>query len=289
LFEFDRRGTMFGLVADPSSRSFLRWAGSKRQLTPILQRHSPVVYRRYVEPFAGSACLFFKTRPERALLGDINGELIRTYLEVKWRVGGVIAALGLLYKSKDKYLELRAIDPDKLDSSARAARFIYLNRCCFNGLYRTNTKGQFNVPYGGQKSGALPSEDLLRACSRALKGAKLVGKDFEDVLTEVTDGDFVYMDPPFSVRAKRTFREYDAALFGEAQIKRLRQWMEYFAAREIPFLVSYASSDEADFLRNGFRSRRVAVRRNISGFTTTRATSGEVLIYPDNLQHSQLN
>ena len=223
------------------------------------------------------------------MLGDINGELIRTYLAIKWRVANVIEALALLKKNKEKYLELRAASPDALEPAARAARFIYLNRCCFNGLYRTNRNGRFNVPYGGDKSGELPSADLLRACSKALKGAKLVGKDFEDVLSQVAAGDFVYMDPPFSVKAKRTFREYDAAVFGEAQIRRLRGWMEDFAAREIPFLVSYASSDEADFLRNGFRSRNIAVRRNISGFTTTRATSGEVLIYSDNITPAQPN
>src|SRR5438105_4236280 len=126
--------------------SFLRWAGSKRQLLPILTDLIGNDFSRYVEPFAGSACVFFDLMPDKALLGDINSELIRTYIEVKYRVTDVIEQLSEWRKSKKHYLELRLIDPGSLSRSARAARFIYLNRCCFNGLYRTNRQARFNVP-----------------------------------------------------------------------------------------------------------------------------------------------
>lgn len=259
-------------------RSFLRWAGSKKQLLPILQTHWNSSFTRYVEPFAGSACLFFRIQPEKALLGDINTDLISTYIEVKYRVADVIEELGKLEKGRDNYLRLRGMDVSELSRSEKAARFIYLNRFCFNGLYRTNLKGQFNVPYGGERSGSIPTNHALRACSRLLKRANLVAGGFEKVLEKVEAGDFVYMDPPFSVEAKRVFKEYNAAAFGEKDLYRLRSWLECLANRNIKFLVSYAESDEADVLRKDFYSKVISVRRNIAGFTGSRLNSNEILI-----------
>ena len=160
----------------------------------------------------------------------------------------------------------------------KAARFIYLNRFCFNGLYRTNLKGQFNVPYGGAKAGEVPSEVVLRTCSRLLKGARLIPGDFEKVLETATPGDFIYMDPPFSVQAKRVFKEYNAAIFNNDDLRRLRTWLELLSARQIDFLVSYAECDEANYLKEGFHSKTISVRRNIAGFTASRQASNEVLV-----------
>jgi DNA adenine methylase len=259
-------------------RSFLRWAGSKKQILPILQTHWNSTFTRYVEPFAGSACLFFRIQPEKALLGDINKDLISTYVEVKYRVAQVIKELSKLEKGRDNYLKLRGMDVSGLSRSEKAARFIYLNRFCFNGLYRTNLKGQFNVPYGGERSGGIPAEEGLRACSRMLKRAHLIPGGFEKVLEKVTTGDFVYLDPPYSVEAKRVFKEYNAAAFGEKDLYSLRGWLETLANRNIKFLVSYAESDEADVLRKGFHSKVISVRRNIAGFSASRLRSNEILI-----------
>jgi DNA adenine methylase len=259
--------------------SFLRWAGSKRQLLPILTEIISDDFERYVEPFAGSACVFFELVPDKALLGDINAELIRTYIEVKYRVEDVIMQLAQWRKSKERYFELRALEPESLPSAMRAARFIYLNRCCFNGLYRTNRQGRFNVPYGGTRSGQIPSSDSLRAASKALKKANLLTGDFTRALQEVQPGDFVYMDPPFSITARRMFNEYDATAFDVQRVKQLRVELEKLADSGIKFLVSYADSDEADFLKNGFRSVKVPVRRNIAGFARNRRVAQEVLIF----------
>ena len=259
--------------------SFLRWAGSKRQLLPILTDLIGDDFTRYVEPFAGSACVFFELLPDMAVLGDINPELMHTYIEVKYRVAAVIQQLAEWRKSKKRYLELRSIDPESLSQSARAARFIYLNRCCFNGLYRTNREGCFNVPYGGKRSGKIPKSDSLRSASKALKKAKLLNSDFTKVLQQVEPGDFVYMDPPFSITARRMFNEYDAATFDAEQLKQLRREMEKLADRKVKFLVSYAESAEASILRKGFKSKNVGVRRNIAGFAANRRTANETLIY----------
>lgn len=257
---------------------FLRWAGSKRRLLPVLRTYWNKSHKRYLEPFAGSACLFFSLNPPRAILGDLNPELIATYLEVKYRLDGVIRELAKLRQSKEQYNTLRAITLGRLDASARAARFIYLNRFCFNGLYRTNLEGKFNVPYSGQQCGALPSVDRLKQCSRTIRRARLMNVDFEGVLTRSERGDLVYMDPPFAVRARRIFREYDPSTFTHEDIARLRSWMDRLAAARINFVVSYAESEEADILRKGFDYQIVSVRRSIAGFAAHRCLSNEILI-----------
>src|SRR5260370_41753763 len=134
--------------------TFLRWAGSKRKLLPILLDAAPKKFDRYVEPFAGSACLFFALGPRRAVLADINEELVNTYRALKTDVEGVIEHLAAFKCSKKEYYLVRSESLLGMPKQRRAARFIYLNRFCFNGLYRTNKQGGFNVPYGGYKSGA---------------------------------------------------------------------------------------------------------------------------------------
>jgi DNA adenine methylase len=235
-------------------------------------------YERYVEPFAGSACLFFYLAPRRALLGDINGRLIETLSLVKTDPGAVTAALRGLRRGKATYYRLRSIAPELLAPAQRAARFIYLNRFCFNGLYRTNRSGAFNVPYGGKRTGRLPSAEIVARCSSALRRAELRAADFEAVLGRVRPGDFVYLDPPFSVRAKRVFNEYDASIFGPEDVARLRSWLERLDAKGVAFLASYVASGEARYLARGFRTSTVTVRRSIAGFTGSRVLTQELLI-----------
>lgn len=269
------------LSGTPDCAPFLRWAGSKRRLLPVLRSYWSGKYKRYLEPFAGSASLFFALRPPRAVLGDINLELIATYLELKYRPAAVIYELAKFRNDKREYYSLRGTDPGKLRAPVLAARFIYLNRFCFNGLYRTNLDGRFNVPYGGDRSGELPSASRLMQCSRALKNARLMNGDFEPMLSKARRGDFVYMDPPFAVRARRVFREYSPEAFVRSDIMRLRSWMEKLAAAGITFVVSYAQSEEADILREGFSCQTVPVRRNIAGFVEKRSVSEEVIISND--------
>src|ERR1022692_2833543 len=258
---------------------FLRWAGSKRRLLPVLKTFWTKRHKRYLEPFAGSACLFFAIKPPKAILGDLNPELIATFIEVKYRIAEVLKELKRLRPAdREEYKRLRAVDISTLTASARAARFIYLNRFCFNGIYRTNLRGEFNVPYSGDRCGNLPQAELFLRCSRRLKTARFLNGDFEKVLEHAERGDFVYMDPPFAVRARRIFREYDPSTFTHEDIKRLRDWMDRLAAARIGFVVSYAESDEADILRKGFGYETVSVRRNIAGFAAHRSLSNELLI-----------
>jgi DNA adenine methylase len=260
------------------TQSFLRWAGSKRQLLPNLANCYEPACRRYVEPFVGSASLFFRLCPNQALLGDINAELMGTYAQVRDNVEELLRALTRFSNSREEYLAARSLDPWTLSPPMRAARFVYLNRFCFNGLYRTNRAGQFNVPYGGERSGRLPTREALRGCSQALQRAELVTASFEEVLEQVVNCDFVYMDPPYSVRSSRVFNEYGPATFTSESVQVLNAWLTELDRRGAVFLLSYAESTEAESLSDGFYSAVVAVQRNIAGFVGKRRLSNELLI-----------
>lgn len=257
--------------------SILRWAGSKRRLLPRLVPYWQPSHCRYVEPFAGSACLFFELEPTTGILGDLNVDLIDTYETLRSDADGVADQLFEWKADEETYYSVRDSFERPTDSIARAARFIYLNRLCFNGLYRTNKQGHFNVPYGS-RSGSMPCREALNRTAKLLDGVQLVAGDFEGVLTQVQQGDFVYMDPPYRVASRRVFREYQPGEFSVEDLARLRQWLENLDSLGLDFVVSYADSVEGRRLGQGFTVQRVRVRRNIAGFAKHRRTAYEVLI-----------
>ena len=259
-------------------KPFLRWAGSKRQLLPVLSTYWLGSFKRYLEPFLGSGSLFFYLLPNLAILGDINPNLIATYEQVKSNLPDVLSELSTMRKGKEEYYRTRSIDPSSLSPSQHAARFIYLNRFSFNGLYRTNRRGDFNVPYGGGRSGDLPSWELLEACSKALQVAQLVSGDFEVVLRQARAGDFVYLDPPYNVKASRVFNEYGPSSFEACDLERLRRWLDTLTDLGVEFVLSYAKCEEAELLMTGYTPTEITVRRNIAGFSGNRRRAGEWLI-----------
>jgi DNA adenine methylase len=260
------------------NKPFLRWAGSKRQLIPILSKYWSNEHQRYIEPFVGSGCLFFYLKPERSILCDINLDLVEAYKQVRNNLSSVLQALKTTKKGRDEYYRIRSLDPETLDPAHRAARFIYLNRFSFNGLYRTNKAGKFNVPYGGDKSGSVPSDDAFLVYSELLQQSILISGDFEIALEKARHGDFVYMDPPYSVSSRRVFTEYNSSAFGVEDIQRLKQWLQTLTTDGIEFLVSYAYSAEGINLAEGFDTQLVSVRRNIAGFSNKRREARELLI-----------
>ena len=280
-FEHDPRSRInLGVSIDP----FLRWAGSKRKILPRLKPFWREDHERYVEPFAGSAALFFAIGPRRAILGDLNRDLVSTYATIKDDPQGVATALTVWETDEDTYYRVRDEMGDLEDPAARAARFVYLNRLCFNGLYRTNRSGHFNVPYGAKGAGRLPDAAALAAVSQCLRGATLVAKDFSEVLGMVGPGDLVYMDPPYRVASRRVFREYQAGEFSSEDLIRLRSWLEKLDKQRVDFIVSYADSREGRSLGKGFDSKRVRVRRNIAGFSKHRRIAYELMISNTSLQ-----
>jgi DNA adenine methylase len=260
-------------VADP----IFRWAGSKRRLVPRLEQFWNGSYTRYVEPFAGSACLFFRLEPEAALIGDLNQELIESYEVLRSDPEAVHAAFATWQNCESTYYEVRSLDTRTLSAAVRAARFVYLNRFCFNGLFRTNRQGRFNVPYGGRKSGQMPTLVELDRIAGILSGAELYAGDFGKVLSRTKPGDFVYIDPPYSVSGRRVFKEYDRAIFAEADLVRLRDLLAEMDKRGVHFVISYADSDEGRHLTDGYRMDTVPTRRNIAGFASKRRGDMEIL------------
>jgi DNA adenine methylase len=264
------------------SPSFLRWAGSKRQILPELELLWGEGFDRYVEPFAGSACLFFRVEPGNALLSDTNEWLVKTLNAVKMDPVQVHHYLTALETTEAGYYLVRSTQRLGQDAFERAAKFIFLNRLCFNGIYRTNSAGEFNVPFGGGKSGQMVSLDQLENASRILEAAEIECCDFETTLRNTQEGDFVYIDPPYSVRSRRVFREYDQALFGLKALCRLRLCLTEMRDRGVSFVLSYADSPEAKFLCEGLSTRSISVRRTIAGFSKHRRMETEILaVSPD--------
>lgn len=226
----------------------------------------------------GSACLFFNISPPHALLSDINGELVNTFNAVRHQVENVYKEMIRLPLGEEGYYKVRSRNPTTLTTAQRAARFIYLNRFCFNGLYRTNRYGHFNVPYAGSKTGALPSQSELFQAAKILRGATVRRSDFALILQrEVCRGDFVYLDPPFAVANRRIFRQYGPQTFGLEDIERVQRILDIIDSRGAHFLLSYAYSKEAKYF-NVWNMRRVYVQRNISGFAKYRRISAEILV-----------
>lgn len=256
---------------------FLRWAGSKRQHIPFLsQWWAASAQTRYIEPFAGSAAVFFAVAPRRAILGDINDELIQTYRAVRRAPHAVYRRLTEFPTGEAAYYKVRAMR--STNTVSRAARFVYLNRFCFNGLYRTNVAGEFNVPYGAPKTLNVPDLGQFRACADLLKRSRLLRADFRQALSCVGKGDFVYIDPPYAISRRRVFIQYAKGHFSTVDLADLGAWLDEIDRRKASFVLSYADSHEARSLFRGWKRRRFAVRRNVAGFSNARRNHYELFL-----------
>ena len=261
-----------------TAQPFLRWAGSKRQQLSVLSTFWNADYLRYVEPFMGSACLFFKLQPTNALLSDINDDLIRTFLAVRDHPQAVANGLAKIPKGERSYYTIRERPLTDLDPVDAAARFIFLNRFCFNGLYRTNKVGHFNVPYGSGRTGQLPTASELRSVAKALRLCIIERSDFEKSLETTKQGDFVYIDPPYAVGNRRIFRQYGPSSFGLQDLQRLAKCLVSMDERGVKFVMSYALCAEILRFFGRWSYRSVYVPRNIAGFAKHRRRAREVII-----------
>ena len=259
-------------------RSFLRWAGSKCQLLPVLREYWRPCFQTYIEPFAGSATLFFALEPRRAILGDRNSELIEALGIVQTDVIRLLEALRRIKRGRDAYYRLRRRDPQDLTPVERAARFIYLNRYCFNGLFRTNEQGKFNVPYGRQRKRVRIDETLLAEGGHRLQSALLISGDFEVTISHAGKNDFVYLDPPYVGHEDDAFVEYGPGSFSTKDLERFETALERLDSAGAKFLVSYADSPIARKTFSGWRARRIWARRNIAGFAQKRRGVHELLV-----------
>lgn len=202
---------------DILTKPILKWAGGKTQLLKELTKKIPASYGQYIEPFIGGGALFFALSPENSVISDSNPELINVYQQVATCASKVIEYLHQYQNTKEMFYEVRALDWRKLSETEAAARTIFLNKTCFNGLYRVNRKGQFNVPYGNYQSPNFCDEDVLYAAADVLKKAEIVCGDYLRVLKEYAkQGDFVFLDPPYlPISTYGDFKRYTKEQFYE--------------------------------------------------------------------------
>lgn len=278
-----------------TARPFLKWAGGKSQLLPELVTRSPRRIATYYEPFLGGGALFFalladpERAPQRAVLNDLNQELITTYEVVRDAPDQLIRRLARLeaeYLAADEagraalYYDLR--DQHRLQKPVEvAARLIFLNKTCYNGLFRVNRKGEFNVPFGRYKSPRILDRETLLAASKALQGAELRRMDFEEACADAGPDDFVYFDPPFHpLSATSNFTAYTQREFGRAEQIRLKRCIDDLTRRGVRAMLSNSPHlwVRGGYEFAGYEVAEVQARRAINSRGDGRGPIGELVV-----------
>jgi DNA adenine methylase len=260
-------------------RPFLKWAGGKTRLLPALRQSLPPRFNRYFEPFVGGGAFFFDLSPSQAVLGDSNPELINCYEVVREQPETLMRSISKLRVSKAEFYRLRELDPETLPAVTRAARLIYLNKTCYNGLYRVNKQGKFNTPYGYPRNLRLVDAANLMAASRSLKNAQLLNSDFEAVLKTAKRGDFIYFDPPYvPVGRFSDFQRYTKDQFYESDQVRLAEHFCELSAKGCFVLLSNSFNEKSRKLYSKFLQRTVLMPRFVNCRGEGRGHVNELLI-----------
>lgn len=296
------------------AKPFLKWAGGKGKLLPIINKQLPQGIHKgeiktYIEPFLGGGAVYFNLNKQynfdRVILNDTNIELIATYRTVKEKVESLIIELTKLeqtFLTKDvvdrqtMYYEIRTkfnqekttIDYTKVDSFViqHSAHLIFLNKTCFNGLYRENSKGEFNVPFGDYKNPTICDVDNLRNCSFALQRVELISMDFEQLDRYITPDTFIYLDPPYRPLSNTaSFNNYHRTPFNDDSQKRLAEWAEKIDAKKALFMLSNSDPKNTDptdnffdNLYHSFTIKRVRASRSINSKASNRGAINELII-----------
>ncbi len=258
---------------------FLKWAGGKGQLLDRLLPLLPPQYERYIEPFLGGGALFFALAPARALLADLNHELIVTYQMVRDQPAALADCLNAhrACHSKEYYYRIRAERPD--DALEVAARLIYLNKTCFNGLYRVNRSGQFNVPMGSYVNPRIYDRANLFAAAQVLAAANLCAADYRATLDQASAGDFVYLDPPYvPLSASASFTSYTATDFGERDQHELAAVYRELDRRGCYVMLNNSATLLTRELYRGFEQRVIPAVRAINSKGDRRGPVEELVV-----------
>lgn len=261
----------------------VKWVGGKRQLMFELIKNRPKSYNRYFEPFIGGGALFFELQPEQAYISDMNEELINLYSVVRDNVYELIKDLSKHEVSKEYFLEIRNIDRTEqyteLSDVERASRFIYLNRTCFNGMYRVNSQGQFNVPFGHYKNPRIIDENNLLNCSELLKKTEIKCADFSEILTKVKKGDLVYFDPPYvPLNETSSFTSYTKDGFDIDMQFKLRDVCDELDTMGVKFMLSNSDTKLVNELYANYEIKKVFASRQINANADGRGKITEVLV-----------
>lgn len=266
---------------------FTKWTGGKRQLLGELRSYMPETYGRYFEPFVGGGALFFDLAPEKAVINDFNEELINAYRQIKNNPAELINLL-IKHKennSKDYYLELRSVDRDgrisRMTGVERAARILYMLRVDFNGLYRVNSKNQFNVPYGRYKNPKIVDVDLLYQISEYLNenDIEILQTDFAEAVKDAQTGDFVYFDPPYiPLNETSSFTSYTHEGFSYEEQIRLRNTFKELTERGVYAMLSNSSSPLVEELYKDFNIYFVEAQRTNGAKSSSRGKISEIIV-----------
>lgn len=265
------------------ARPVLKWAGGKGQLLPALLARLPESFAAYHEPFVGGGALFFalasQGRIGPAFLSDANPSLIDVYLGLQTDVEAVIAVLRQHVYDREHYYAVRAQAPADLSLPERAARIIYLNKTCYNGLYRENRAGQFNVPFGRYVNPTICDEPNLRAAAAVLRGVDIACRPFTTVLDAARPGDLVYFDPPYDpLSPTANFTGYDRRGFGPDDQRRLRDVFAELGQRGVSAVLSNSDTPFVRELYAGLAMEQVFVARAVNSRANGRGKVAEVIV-----------
>lgn len=264
----------------------LKWVGGKRQLLPEIRKYVPKKISTYLEPFVGGGAVLFDIQPQKAVINDVNSELINLYQVVKDNVEALINDLGKHKNEAEYFYEVRAWDRDLvyyrgLSNMERASRIHYLNKTCYNGLFRVNQAGQFNTPFGRYKNPNIENKITLRAVSKYFNEANIEFRntDFADALKGIRKGAFVYLDPPYDpISDSSNFTGYAKSGFGKNDQIRLMKICDQLDKKGVKFLLSNAATEFVLDLYNGYRIEILKAKRVINSKGNARGEVDEVLV-----------
>ena len=281
-----KQATLFKVEAAPDPvRPFLKYPGGKRKLVPDLLALMPTRFRAYHEPFVGGGALFWamsaslRKKGKPAHLSDAQAEIMNCYTEVRDDVESIIRALDRCAYDPEEYYTRRAEGWRDLSPAKAAVRTLYLNKTCFNGLFRVNKSGAFNVPFGHYENPTICDAENLRACSAAMQGVWLTATTFEESFEKAEKGDLVYCDPPYiPLSTTSSFTAYTAEGFTDDDQARLGEEVRKLVARGVAVIVSNADVPRAREIYQGMRIERAQMARSINAKAEKRGAVGEVLI-----------
>lgn len=264
----------------------VKWVGGKRQLLPEIEKYIPSKFSTYYEPFVGGGAVLFHLQPKKAIVNDINQELINLYQVIKDDVEGLIEDLKNHQNEAEYFYKIRELDRDmdkynRLSTVERASRIHYLNKTCYNGLFRVNSQGQFNTPFGRYKNPNIVNETTLRSVSKYFNKVNIIFKciDFEEAVKGARKGSFIYFDPPYDpVSDTSSFTGYDKGGFGRKEQKRLKKLCDKLDKRGIKFLLSNSDTDFILDLYKEYRIEIVHAKRSINSKGHKRGEVNEVLV-----------
>ena len=264
----------------------LKWVGGKRQLLPEIRKRIPKKYKVYYEPFLGGGAVLFDLQPKKAIVNDLNSELINVYKTIKSFPTELVEELRKFSNDEETFYNIRNIDRDKtkyqeLSNIQKAARIIYLNKACFNGLYRVNNAGEFNSPFGRYKNPNIVNDKTIYAVSKYFNTADITFKngDFEECIKEIQKDSFVYLDPPYDPISKTSnFTGYNQGGFSDEEQIRIKNMCDRLNENGIKFLLSNSATPFIKELYKDYIIDIVSAKRSVNSKADKRGEIEEVLI-----------